>query len=148
MSAVAVATIGFTKTTAEHFFARLKEADVRRLVDVRLYPSTQLSGFAKSEDLAYFLKALAGIGYAHEPALAPSHELFEKYNKGGGTWADYEREFLALMRARRIEARFSPADFDGACLLCSEATAEHCHRRLVVEYLAAAWGVAVSARHL
>jgi uncharacterized protein (DUF488 family) len=148
VSAVAVATIGFTRTTAEHFFARLKQADVRRLVDVRLYPSTQLSGFAKSEDLAYFLQALAGIGYAHEPVLAPSHELFDRHKKGGGAWADYEREFLALMRARRIETRFRPEDFDGACLLCSEATAEYCHRRLVVEYLAEKWDVAVSVKHL
>jgi uncharacterized protein (DUF488 family) len=148
VSAVAVATIGFTKTTAEHFFARLKQADVRRLVDVRLYPSTQLSGFAKSDDLAYFLKALAGIGYAQEPVLAPSHELFDRYKKGGGAWADYEREFLALMRSRKVETRFRPEDFDGACLLCSEATAEHCHRRLVVEYLAERWDVAVAVRHL
>jgi uncharacterized protein (DUF488 family) len=27
-----------------------------------------------------------------------------------------------------------------AVLLCSEPTAEHCHRRLVVEYLQAKWG--------
>ena len=148
MSAVEIATIGFTKTTAEHFFARLKGADVRKLVDVRLYPSTQLSGFAKAEDLAYFLQALAGIAYAHEPALAPSHELFAKYKKGGGAWADYEREFVELMRARKVEARFKPEDFEGACLLCSEATAEHCHRRLVVEYLAERWSVPVAARHL
>ena len=33
--------------------------------------------------------------------------------------------------------------FDGACLLCSEATPEHCHRRLPAEYLRERWGAGI-----
>ncbi len=48
-------TIGFTKKSAREFFTKLKDAGVRRLVDARLNNRSQLSAFAKKEDLAYFL---------------------------------------------------------------------------------------------
>jgi uncharacterized protein (DUF488 family) len=48
---VEIYTIGFTQTTAEHFFGRLKAAGIRRLLDVRLNNSSQLAGFAKAKDL-------------------------------------------------------------------------------------------------
>ncbi len=51
----AIATIGFTQSTAEHFFERLIGAGVRKVVDVRLHNTSQLAGFAKAEDLAWFL---------------------------------------------------------------------------------------------
>jgi len=51
----------------------------------------------------------------------------------------YETRFLALMAERQISAKLKPSTLDGACLLCSEATAHHCHRRLVCEYLNEKW---------
>jgi uncharacterized protein (DUF488 family) len=133
-------TIGFTQTTAESFFGRLKDAGVRRLLDVRLNNSSQLAGFAKGRDLPYFLRELLGASYEHEPLLAPTQELLDAYKKQGGSWDDYERTFLDLMEERRIEAVLDPADFETpTALLCSEATAEHCHRRLVCEYLGRHW---------
>ena len=141
-------TIGFTQTTAERFFGRLKQAGIRRLLDVRLNNSSQLAGFAKAKDLPYFLRELIGAAYAHEPLLAPTQELLDDYKKRGLTWQDYETGFLALMQSRRIEAVLSPAEFETpTALLCSEATAEQCHRRLVTEYLARHWAQ-VEAVHL
>lgn len=141
-------TIGFTQTTAERFFGRLKDAGVERLLDVRLNNSSQLAGFAKAQDLPYFLRELVGATYAHEPLLAPTQELLDDFKKRRGAWADYERRFMDLMVERRIEAVLSPEDFlRPTALLCSEATAEHCHRRLVCEYLADRWED-VSAVHL
>lgn len=133
-------TIGFTKTSAESFFGRLQKAGVKRLVDVRLNNVSQLAGFAKRDDLRYFLRAIANIEYVHEPLLAPTQELLDGYKKEGGGWADYERRFLDLMASRRIEATASKVIQDGACLLCSEDKPQHCHRRLVVEYLRDRWG--------
>jgi uncharacterized protein (DUF488 family) len=140
-------TIGFTKKSAEAFFTGLAEAGVKRLVDVRLKNNSQLAGFAKREDLAFFLKAIAGIEYLHVPELAPTDDMLSTYKKHGGTWDVYEQEFLGLMAQRNIESQFAPAFIDGACLLCSEPGPEHCHRRLVVEYLAEHWG-AIDVRHL
>ncbi len=57
-----------------------------------------------------------------------------------GDWNLYEAQFLNLMRERKIEDNVSPALLDGGCLLCSEETPHHCHRRLVAEYLRAKWG--------
>jgi uncharacterized protein (DUF488 family) len=137
---VEIYTIGFTQTTAEHFFGRLKAAGVQRLLDIRLNNSSQLAGFAKAKDLPYFLSELVGATYEHEPLLAPTQELLDEYKKRKGDWESYERRFLDLMAERQIERALSPAEFElPTALLCSEATAENCHRRLVCEYLADRW---------
>lgn len=140
-------TIGFTKKSAETFFTTLREAEVKRLIDVRLNNVSQLAGFSKRDDLAYFARALCGIEYAHEPELAPTQEILDAFKKNKGAWEDYERNFLALMAERHIESKFQPDEFDGACLLCSEETPEHCHRRLVAEYLQGKWR-GVEIQHL
>lgn len=133
-------TIGFTQTTAESFFGRLKDAGVTRLLDIRLNNSSQLAGFAKAKDLPYFLRELIGARYEHEPLLAPTQELLDAFKKRRISWTDYEHSFMALMSSRAIESALDPADFQtSTALLCSEATAEHCHRRLVCEYLAGYW---------
>lgn len=135
-----VFTIGFTKTSAESFFTRLQKAGVKKVVDVRLHNVSQLAGFAKRNDLRYFLKALCGIEYAHRPELAPTQEMLDAYKKQKGQWAEYEKRFLELMMSRRIEDTIPPEAIDGACLLCSEDKPHHCHRRLVAEYLKSKWG--------
>ena len=131
-------TIGFTRSSAEHFFGRLRRAGVKRIVDVRLSNSSQLAGFAKRDDLAYFARALCGMEYAHRPDLAPTQALFDGYKKRKGPWDDFERAFLDLMAERRIEDT-DPALLDGGCLLCSEDKPHRCHRRLVAEYLRGKW---------
>jgi uncharacterized protein (DUF488 family) len=135
-------SIGFTKTTAKDFFGRLDQAGVRRLLDVRRNPRSQLSGFAKDRDLPYFLEHLIGAEYEHEPMLAPTDEVLDAYKrKGAMPWEEYETRFNALLSERQVERRLQPESFlTATALLCSEATAEHCHRRLVLEYLARHWG--------
>jgi uncharacterized protein (DUF488 family) len=133
-------TMGFTKKTAEVFFTRLRDAGVRRLVDVRLNNVSQLAGFTKKEDLRYFARAICGIEYAHLTELAPTEGILDAFKKKKGDWKEYEKKFLGLLKARRVEKSVSREMLDGACLLCSEETAEHCHRRLVAEYLKERWG--------
>lgn len=141
-------TIGFTRKSAAEFFGRLKAAGVKRLLDVRLNNSSQLAGFAKRDDLSFFLKEICAAEYVHEPMLAPTQEILDAYKKRKGDWSEYEPRFLALMAERRIEERLSPASFAlPTVLLCSEDTAEHCHRRLVLEYLQSKWG-GIRVRHL
>ena len=136
-----VYTVGFTKKTAQQFFGLLKTNGIQRLLDVRLNNTSQLASFSKRDDLAYFLRELCGADYIHEPLLAPTQELLDAYKKNGGDWADYEAEFLRLLTDRAIETRFDRALFSPrTVMLCSEATAERCHRRLVAEYLRERWG--------
>jgi len=133
-------SIGFTQKSAAQFFGALKSAGIRRLLDVRLNNTSQLAAFAKRDDLAYFLETICGAAYEHEPLLAPTQEMLDAYKKHKGGWADYERQFLALMQARNIETTLSRDRFaQPTVLLCSELTPEHCHRRLVLEYLASHW---------
>lgn len=133
-------TIGFTKKSAAEFFEILKVNGIKRLIDVRLNNVSQLAGFTKRDDLAYFLREICGIEYLHEPLLAPTQDMLDAFKKAKGSWQDYEKQFLALMAERKIEESIDPKWFDvPAVLLCSEPTAEHCHRRLVVEYLRAEW---------
>ena len=131
-------TIGFTKTTAENFFSRIKTSGARKIVDVRLNNVSQLSGFAKRDDLKYFSRTICGIGYQHAPKLAPTKEILDAYKKHKGSWEDYEEKFLDLMAKRKIE-EVDSKNLDGACLLCSEDKPHHCHRRLVAEYLKNKW---------
>ena len=132
-------TIGFTKKSAELFFGLLERAGVRRVIDVRLRNNSQLAGFAKKEDLAYLLRRLAGIEYVHELLLAPTPEILDGYRKRRLPWDEYEKRFLELMKTRQVEQRLSPEMLADACLLCSEARPERCHRRLVAEYLQSHW---------
>lgn len=133
-------TIGFTKTSAESFFRRLGNAGVRKVVDVRLNNVSQLAGFAKRDDLEFFLAAICGVAYDHRTELAPTQDMLDAYKKARGDWNEYEKRFLDLMARRRIEEIVPPESLDGSCLLCSEDKPHHCHRRLVAEYLKEKWG--------
>lgn len=128
-------TIGFTKKTARDFFELLTKARVKRIIDTRLNNVSQLSGFAKRKDLEYFLKEIAGIEYIHLLDLAPTTDLLNPYKKKQSDWKTYEKSFLDLMKQRQIENKVTSDILDGGCLLCSEASPHHCHRRLVAEYL-------------
>ena len=134
-------TIGFTQSTAEHFFGRLRQAGIRRLIDVRLNNSSQLAAFAKRDDLAFFLRELCDAEYLHEPSLAPTQDILDAFKKEKGDWEVYKQKFLQLMEDRCIESTLKREDFQvPSVLLCSEATPENCHRLLVAEYLQRKWG--------
>lgn len=133
-------TIGFTKKSAETFFETLQKSGAKRVVDVRLNNVSQLAGFAKKQDLAYFLKKMCDIEYVHLPILAPTKDMLDRYKKMKGSWDDYEQDFLRLMKERKIEEAVSREMLAEACLLCSEDKPHHCHRRLVAEYLRQYWG--------
>ena len=135
-----VFTIGFTKKTAQQFFEALRRSGAKRIVDVRLNNVSQLAGFAKRDDLAFFLKEVCGMDYVHLPNLAPTQEMLDEYKKRKGDWKTYEERFLDLMSKRQIEVRISKEIIAEGCLLCSEDKPHHCHRRLVAEYLKQHWG--------
>ena len=143
-----VFTIGFTQTSAGQFFERLLSNGVSKVVDVRLHNTSQLAGFAKATDLPYLLKKIGNIQFVHQPLLAPTDTMLKAFKNQKGDWGVYEGRFLSLMAERKIEDRFKAEMFDGACLLCSEATPHHCHRRLVCDYLNQKWDGALAVKHL
>jgi uncharacterized protein (DUF488 family) len=147
-SVVTIFTIGFTKKSAETFFTTLQNAGVKRLVDIRLNNVSQLAGFTKKDDLRYFTEQICRIEYVHLPVLAPTEDILHTARKEKNIdWEQWEHAFLGLMAERRIEQTVPRDLLDGACLLCSEEKPDHCHRRLVAEYLNANWG-GVHIQHL
>lgn len=133
-------SIGFTKKSAQQFFGALRSVGIRRLLDVRLNNISQLAGFAKKQDLAFFMRELCDAEYVHEPLLAPTQEMLDEYKKRKGGWPRYEKRFLALMADREIERRLNRSSFETpSALLCSELLPDQCHRRLVLEYLREKW---------
>ncbi|MDH0564157.1 DUF488 family protein [Acinetobacter courvalinii] len=128
-------TIGFTQKKAKQFFELIKNNKIKKVIDVRLSNVSQLAGFAKRDDLVYFLKEICECDYEHVPDLAPIDEILKPYKKGEITWEIYEEKFMNLMAHRNIEKSFNINDFSDKCLLCSEHLPHQCHRRLILEYL-------------
>ena len=141
-------TIGFTNKSAEEFFEALRHSRARHLLDIRLHNKSQLAGFAKRDDLRYFLGRILNMEYHEIPILAPEDSFLNEYRKTKD-WAKFERNYLDLIRQRKVELHIDPTLFeDGAVLLCSEAKPDRCHRRLAAEYLARLGPADVSIVHL
>lgn len=130
-------TIGFTKKTAEQFFETLKSTGAKHLLDIRLNNTSQLAGFTKRGDLHYFLHNISNIQYHEMPILAPNGNILSDYRKSKSKdWAKYEEAYLNLIKQRQVELNIDIRLFqEGVVLLCSEAKADQCHRRLAAEYL-------------
>ncbi|MFM0291887.1 MULTISPECIES: DUF488 domain-containing protein [Paraburkholderia] len=147
-NAVPVTTIGFTGKTAQEFFDLLKNADVRTVLDIRLSNTSQLAGFAKKQDLPFFLDRLCGAAYREMPELAPEPDLFKRYKAKELTWDDFAAAYVELIAKRRVESNLDVDLFRSACLLCSEHLPHHCHRRLALEYLNSRWNSCLKVTHL
>jgi len=141
-------TIGFTQKSAEQFFLLIRENKVKHIIDTRLNITSQLSGFAKKNDLAFFLKELCQTDYVHAPDLTPTKTMLDAYKKKIITWESYADKFTNLMAQRNIERTIDKSLLDNGCLLCSEHMPHQCHRRLVAEYLSLHWDENINIVHL
>ncbi|WP_402720344.1 DUF488 family protein [Janthinobacterium rivuli] len=143
-----ILSIGFTGKNAERFFTLLKNGNVKTLFDVRLQNTSQLAGFAKRDDLKYFLKNICDIDYVEIPELYPEANLLKDYKNKVVTWDYYQEKYLELLSRRSVESVLSPSLLDNGCLLCSEHKPHQCHRRLAIEYLKSRWVQNFKIEHL
>ena len=127
-------TIGFSGKSAEEFFKLLIKNSVKKLVDIRLNNSSQLSGFANIKHLPYFLK-LHNIEYEHKDIFAPTKELLKDYKDKKVSWEEYEKVYFKILEDREVLKSIDLKEFEDSVLLCSEPTATMCHRRLLAEYI-------------
>ncbi len=130
-------TIGFQRKPLSQFIALLRQAGVDAIIDIRLRNTSQLSGYTKRDDLAFLLSEGFDIAYEHRPDLAPSGDILDAYREDKD-WAAYIEHFNPLLAERQAETigRDILSRYQAPCLLCSEPTADHCHRRLVAEHWA------------
>ncbi|SPS03074.1 DUF488 domain-containing protein [Cupriavidus taiwanensis] len=143
-----ISTIGFTQKTAEHFFGLLQRERVRAVVDVRLNNISQLAGFAKRDDLRFFLRNVVDADYVELKELAPSSSILKAYQSKSLSWDVYAEKYLEELARRAVERNIEKENLDGCCLLCSEHSPERCHRRLALDYLVGVWGDGVEIKHL
>lgn len=128
-------TIGFTQKSAKTFFESLKNNNIETIIDIRLNNTSQLAGFAKFPDIAFFLNELCAINYIHDTKFAPQKTTLKNYKNKTIDWEQYVAEFDNTMKSRHIEEyiRKNYRNLNNMCLLCSEPTAEKCHRRLIAD---------------
>lgn len=152
-----VYTIGFGGKSAQAFFAKLSEAGVEKLIDIRRSNNTLYCGFTRSRDLPFFLERLGRIQYVHEPEFAPSVELLRDYQvrmkknkKDPDTWPEYVRRFSEEIAGRAVMDLFRKhaEGVRSVCLLCTEPIPDKCHRRLLAEYIQEQAGDAIDIIHL
>ena len=135
-----LATIGYEQATLDEVIGRLKHAGVQIVLDVRAVASSRRAGFSKTL-LAASLDQ-AGIAYLHLRALGTPKAGRQAARAGRiaemqAIFEDHLREpaaQLALAEAAEI------AGARPAALLCYEADAAGCHRRIVADRLRDAIG--------
>lgn len=142
MTTPALFTFGYEGLTIEGFIARLKDAQVDLIVDVRELPLSRKKGFSKSAFREHL--AAAGIGYEHRPALGCPKPVRDQY-RADGDWTSYTRGFMAHLATVNPELRqlAATARDHRACLVCFEADFSACHRTYVARAARAAGSPAV-----
>lgn len=145
---IKIFTIGFTGKSAEDFFGRLQKAGIKKVIDTRLWASSQLAGFAKKKDLPYFIKQLVSADYEYREDLAPSQDILKAYKDKRIDWSAYEAQYNSLITQRNIAAILKPEEVHEACFLCACKTEHNCHRRLLAEHLETEWDVPMEIIHL
>lgn len=145
---IKIFTIGFTGSSAEHFFERLSNVGVKKVIDTRLWASSQLAGFARKKDLPFFLKEITGIDYEYRKELAPSDDILKAFKNNQIDWDEYVERYNDLIHHRNIANILRPEEVHEACFLCACKTPDNCHRRLLSEHLQKEWDVLVEIIHL
>jgi len=128
-------TIGFSKKSLREFVKLLKDAQVEKLIDIRLNNTSQLSGYAKKDDLAYIME-LVNIDYVHDISLAPDNKLLYDYKKNLVDWGVYKTRYLNILEERNIKDSINELiNNKTICLLCSEHKPNKCHRSLLASFI-------------
>lgn len=138
----APATIGYENATLDDVIARLKAAGIAIVIDVRAVASSRRPGFSKTM-LAASLAA-QGIGYLHLRALGTPKPGREAARAGriGEMREIFERHMATPEAVDALAHAIAVASEKPAAMLCYEADAAGCHRRVLAEKMEAALGPA------
>lgn len=94
------------QTSAESFFDRLQSWKVDLVLDVRLHNTTQLDGFTKERDLAYFVKEIDHADYVHDIEFAPKSDDLHAYLHHKMSWQGFAASYELDLRERNAVADF------------------------------------------
>ena len=158
MKAKQLATIGVYGFSVEEFLRKLREADVRLVLDVRQRRGVRgpQYAWANSKRLQAALEE-AGIDYQHHPELAPTTDMRQlQYREDDrlGVGKRSREQLAPEYRERYTREILDRADLDAVvaelpdasagALLCVERDPAACHRSLIADRLAAEYQVPVT----
>lgn len=126
-------TIGYEGIDAERVIELLQENEIDTLIDARYRPGSRKAGLSKTPLSAAL--ADVGIGYAHDRGLGTPPEIMRQLREEGVYDWDAYREFLQT-QTEALDQATEMARKESVCLLCYEANALECHRRIVAEEVA------------
>lgn len=133
-----VYNIGYVHKSAKQFFEEIKEHKMEIVIDIRLSNTSQLAGFTKKNDLAYFLEEICGCAYEHRLDLAPTKEMIDGYKSKSIPREEFERRYCKIVRDRGAISDFADkyGEYERIGLLCSGADITSCHQQLLSTMLA------------
>jgi len=138
-----LATIGYEAATQDVVIGKLKAAGVKVLIDVRAVAASRRAGFSKTV-LANSLNA-EGIAYVHLRQLGtpkPGRDAARH-----GRIAEMTEIYTAHLgepgAQKELAQAIAIARDEPAALLCYEADAAGCHRRIVADLIRDELGCAV-----
>jgi uncharacterized protein (DUF488 family) len=114
-------TLGHSTHPIERFLGLLEAHGIRRLADVRRYPTSRWPQF-KQDALKASLSTV-GIEYSHIPELGG-------YRKGG-----YEEHAKTPEFEEGLRKLVALAGSESTAIMCAEAVFFRCHRRYVADAL-------------
>jgi len=138
-----LATIGYESATQGEVIDRLKRAAVEVVIDVRAVASSRRAGFSKT--LLAASLADAGIDYVHFRYLGTPKPGREAARKGhvAEMHEIYEAHLAEPAAQLQLSKATEIAGERNAALLCYEADAAGCHRRIVADRIHEAIGIEV-----
>lgn len=121
------------ETTAADFFQRVAAEETDLVLDVRLNNSSQLCGFTKKKDLAFFVPKLAGAKYVHDLLFAPDKGLLDLYTKKRIGWEEYSDAYDLLLDKRKAMTAYERKykDFGCVCLLGTQTKKRRSHNEIL-----------------
>ena len=130
-------TLSAYETTARTFFDRLTAENTSLVLDVRLNTASQLCGFTKDKDLAFFIPKLCGAAYVHDTMFAPAKEILDAYIHNRSSWQDYSDAYGYLMEQRNAWQSYQKkyAGFSCVCLLGTATRKRRSHSEILYELL-------------
>lgn len=143
-------TIGHGRSDRAELAARLHDAGVQALVDVRRFPGSRHNPDVRSEALSAWLPT-TGVTYRWDERLGGRRRLAPDTPSFDSWWREESfRAYAAYTRttpfADAMTELVASAGDEFTVVMCSESVWWRCHRRLIADVAVLAFGLAV--RHL
>ena len=145
MALKTVWTIGYERTGVRDLVTTLKEAKIKRVLDVRELPNSRRAGFSKNMLAASLEKG--GIAYQHMKALGTPKAGRDAAKRGDTKTMHkiFEAKMQSLESQMALAEAAKAAGKERTALLCLEHDWKVCHRAIVAKHLE---GFGFKAQHL